>query len=324
MINTKKIKQNAEHAVSVCATRNIQVIGVTKACLGDPVIAGAMLDGGVAGIGDSRPANLVNLRGAGITEQLMMLRLPMLSEIPQIVDLSDISLNSDLTVIEALGRAAARVGKKHKVIIMVDMGDGREGVRREDAVETAMRAAQLQGVEVVGLGVNVACLAGQKPTPDQMKDLVALANDAREKAGIELPVVSGGNSSAWELIESGEMPPGINQVRLGEAILLGKETARGRLIQDMHHDAFVIKAEIIESIPERGHHHIAALGRQDIEGTQLFPLDDTWRIVKASSDHFVLKKSGPPARTGAVISFIPGYESLLKAMTSPFVTKQYV
>ncbi len=324
LIDIAKIKQNTERAVSVCGARGIQVVGVTKACLGDPVVADAMIAGGVIGLGDSRPANLVRLRGAGITAPLMMLRLPMLSEIPQVANMADVSLNSDLTVMEVLGRAATRAGKTHQVIVMVDMGDGREGVRREDAVETAASAARLPGITVAGLGVNVACLAGQNPTPDQMRELVNLAGETREKAGIELPVISGGNSSAWELIESGEMPAGVNQVRLGEAILLGRETAKGRLIGDMHHDAFIIEAEIIESIRERGNHHIAAIGRQDIDETRLNPLDETWRIIKAGSDHLVLDKSGSPARTGGIISFIPGYESLLRAMTSPFVAKQYV
>ncbi len=323
LIDVNKITQNARQAVSVCAERGIEVIGVTKACLGDPVIAGAMLEGGVAGIGDSRSANLVRLHGT-LTAPLMMLRLPMLSETPELAGIADVSLNSDLTVMEALGRAASREGKKHQVIIMVDMGDGREGVRREEAVETVMRAVRLPGIDVAGLGANVACLTGQEPTPDQMKELVGLAEDARENAGVELPVVSGGNSSAWELVASGDMPAGINQVRLGEAILLGKETARGRLIDNMYKDVFVIEAEIIESIPGRGDHYITAIGRQDIDEIRLSPVDETWRIVKASSDHLVIAKSGPPVRTGGIVSFIPGYESLLRIMTSPFVIKQYV
>jgi ornithine racemase len=323
-INLAKIIANTEHAVSVCSAHDIEVVGVTKACLGDPAVARAMLDGGVAGIGDSRPANLLRLREAGITARLMMLRLPMLSEVTQIINIADISLNSDLTVMEALGREALRAHKNHLVVIMVDMGDGREGVLPKEAVAISKDAARLPGIRVAGLGANVACLDGRKPSPTQMNKLVDLAGQAARAAGLKLLVVSGGNSSAWELIKAGTMPPGVNQVRLGEAILLGRETTRGRLIKDMSYDAFVIEAEIIESIPGRGNHCIAAVGRQDIDTACLTPVDSSWKVIKASSDHLVLTKSGLPSRTGEVVSFIPGYESLLRAMTSPFVAKMYV
>lgn len=324
LINVNKIKQNAKLAVDICAAHGIEVIGVTKACLGDPTVAGAMLEGGAGAIGDSRSANLVRLRDAGVTAPLMMLRLPMLSEIPQITKMADISLNSDLTVMEVLGRAAARAGKTHQVIIMVDMGEGREGVRPEEAAERVAAAMRLPGIKVDGLGANFACLAGREPSSEQMRGLVHLAGEAAKTAGVELAVISGGNSSAWGLIESGTMSPGVNQVRLGEAILLGRETAGGRLIKDMCHDAFVVEAEIIESIPGRGNHHVAAIGLQDIDAARLIPVDESWQIIRASSDHLVLTKSGQPARTGAAVSFVPGYESLLRAMTSPFVAKQYV
>jgi predicted amino acid racemase len=314
LINTDKIKQNTQYAVSVCAKSGIEVIGVTKACLGDPAVARAMLDGGAAGLGDSRPANLLRLRQAGVEAPLMMLRLPMLSEVPAIVETADISLNSDLTVMEALGQEAFRTGKTHRVIIMVDMGDGREGVPPETAAKTAAAAARLPGLKVAGLGANVACLAGHKPDPAQMKRLAGLA---------ELPVISGGNSSAWDLIVADVMPDRVNQVRLGEAILLGRETAGGRLIKEMFHDSFIIEAEIVESIPRRGDHHIAAIGRQDIDAGDIYPVEASWRVVKASSDHLVLTKTGQPARPGETVSFIPGYESLMRAMTSPFVVKMY-
>jgi ornithine racemase len=324
LIDLEKIKANTQHAVSICGAHAIEVVGVTKACLGDPDVARAMLAGGAAAIGDSRRANLTRLREAGITATLMMLRLPMMSEIAQIVDLADISLNSDLPVMDALGREASRAGKNHRVILMVDMGDGREGVLPEAVVETVAVAMRAPGLKIDGLGANVACLAGQKPSPGQMERLVDLAGETAKAAGLPTPTVSGGNSSAWALIESGRMPPGVNQVRLGEAILLGRETAEGNLIEGMFHDAFIVEAEIIESIPGRGRHYIAAIGRQDIDAASLVPADESWRVIKASSDHLVLTKSGQPVRTGETVSFRPGYESLLRAMTSPYVAKQYV
>lgn len=324
IINAEKIRANTEHAVSVCGAHGIEVVGVTKACLGDPVVAKAMLDGGVTVIGDSRLLNLRRLRESGVESSLMMLRLPMLNETDDVADLVDISLNSDLSVIKALGQAASRKGFVHEIVLMIDTGDGREGIRPEDACKTAQEAACYPGIVVRGIGTNVACLAGTLPTTGTMELLAGLADKVQEAVGIEGMIVSGGNSSAWDLVKSDTMTPGINQVRLGEAILLGRETARGNLISDMSYDVFVIEAEIIESNPGRDNHHIAAIGRQDIDASTLVPTDSAWLVVKASSDHLVLTKTGKPVRTGTVVSFIPGYDSLLRSMTSPFVAKQYV
>lgn len=324
IINLDKIRANTERAVSVCGAQGIEVVGVTKACLGDPEVGRAMLDGGAVMIGDSRLANLRRHKEAGIKAPLMMLRLPSLSEADELAGLVDISLNSELSVIETLGRAANACGSVHEVILMVDMGDGREGIRPQDVGDVIAKAARLTGIRIKGIGTNVACLAGAVPTPDNMELLCALAADAARITRMDNIVISSGNSSAWELIESGTIPHGVNQVRFGEAILLGRETARGRLIEGMCHDAFVIEAEIVESIPARGNHHIAALGRQDIDAGEIYPVDASWMIGKASSDHLVLVKDGKTVQPGAVVSFIPGYESLMRAMTSPFVAKQYV
>lgn len=323
IINLDKIKQNTKHAVSVCAKSGIEVVGVTKACLGDPIVAEAMLEGGVNIIGDSRLPNLRRLKDAGVKTPLMMLRLPMLSEAKDITEVADFSLNSDLMVMEALGRAAADRGRRHGVVIMVDMGDDREGLRPEDVAKTVSLSARFTGINVMGLGANVTCLAGFMPTPDQMSRLSRLARETSRPTGVKLSIISGGNSSAWDLAAAGTIPGGVNQLRFGEALLLGRETAQGRIIEGMHQDAFKITTEIIECIPERDSHHIAALGKQDIDVSALDPVDGSWRIIKASSDHLVLKREGPPARPGSLVSFIPGYESLLRAMTSPYVTKTY-
>lgn len=324
LINAEKIRENTEYTVGVCRARGIEVIGVTKACLGDPVVANAMLDGGAAGLGDSRLANIARLRNAGIDSPIMLLRLPMLSEAARTVEMTDTSLDSDVNIIESLGKAAQRIARDHKIILMVDMGDGREGLEPGALVETSKRVAELKGIELVGIGMNVACLAGSKPTTDQMRRLAEMAVVCARATGTNMPVVSAGNSSAWDLVANGSAPAGVNQVRFGELILLGRETAGGKLVPGMASDAFVIEAEIIESIPERGSHHIAAIGRQDIDAASLKPVDDAWQVVKASSDHLVLKKNGRPSTAGAAVSFIPGYESLLRAMTSPFVAKEYV
>jgi ornithine racemase len=324
VINLSKIEHNARVAVDAGAHHGVSIIGVTKACLGSPEVARAMLAGGVSGLGDSRLENLNRLRAAGIAAPLTMLRLPMLSEADDTVRAADTSLNSDLTTIRSLGRAAAAARKRHRVILMVDTGDRREGVDPESAGVLALAAGRIGGIELAGVGTNVACLAGCSPTAANLALLIAAARIASQAAGRTLPVISGGNSSAWDLMISGKLPKEVNELRLGEAILLARETSGGHMIPEMAPDAFAIQAEIIESLPARSGHHIAALGLQDVAIDDLTPVDENWAVVKGSSDHLVLTKRGAPAAIGDYVSFRPGYTSLLRSMTSQFVTKQYV
>jgi ornithine racemase len=319
-----KIEHNARVAVGAGAVHGVKIIGVTKACLGSPEVARAMLAGGVAGLGDSRLENLNRLRAAGIAAPLTMLRLPMLSETDETVRAADTSLNSDLTTIQALGQAAEAAGKRHRVILMVDTGDRREGVDLDSVGALAQAAGRISGIELAGVGTNVACLAGCSPTAENLALLITAARTAGQATGRTLPVISGGNSSAWDLLVGGKLPDEVTELRLGEAILLARETTGDRAIAGMAADAFTIEAEIIESLPARNGHHIAALGLQDVAMDDLTPVDESWAVIKGSSDHLVLTKTGEPAAAGDIVAFRPGYSSLLRSMTSPFVTKEYV
>lgn len=324
IINLSKIEANARVAVEEGACHKIWITGVTKACLGAPEIGRAMLTGGVTALADSRLENLERLRFAGLLTRLVLLRLPMPSETEAVVRLADISLNSSADTILALGRAALKTGRSHGIIIMVDTGDEREGVSPAAVHDLAAAAEAAAGIDFLGVGTNVACLTGCPPSPANLGLLAEAAGIAAETIGRPLEIISGGNSSAWGLLRKSGLPKEINELRLGEAILLGRETVDGTSIPEMFQDAFLLEAEIIESLPERNGHHIAALGLQDAAVDDLVPLDAAWRIVKASSDHLVLRRDGAPIPVGSTVGFRSGYSSLLRAMTSPFVVKEYI
>jgi ornithine racemase len=324
IINLRKIQHNTSIAADLCHKHGIFLMGVTKACLGSPEVARAMVAGGADGIGDSRIENLSRLREAGISCPLTMLRLPMISELSEVVRLADTSLNSCPRTIRRLSEVASVNRLRHGVVLMVDTGDGREGLRVMDIGPVVEEINILPGIYLAGLGTNVACLAGSVPTPDNLRILTGAAGTIPENTRPARTIVSGGNSSAWDLLETGRMPNEINELRFGEAILLGRETAEGKSISAMAGDAFVIEAEIIEAIPSKPGHFIAAIGKQDIDTGSLAPVDSDWEIGKASSDHLVLRNNRKGIETGQTVKLIPGYESLLRAMTSPFVRKHYV
>lgn len=348
-ISLDKIEENARAVVEMCGRRGIEVAGVTKVTCGHPEVARAMLRGGVRWIADSRLANLGRLRDAGISCETILLRAPMLHEAADAVRLADMSLISSMETARALGEAARARGVEHRVILMVDVGDLREGVLPDAAFDTAARVARVEGVRLYGIGTNVACYGGVVPTYENMSVLVRLRDRIRNDLGVDLEVISGGNSSALPLIAAGQVPQGINQLRIGESMLLGRDVTYRRPLPGMHLDAFVLAAEAIEvarkpSVPQgeigqdafgkvrtfrdRGirRRAILACGRQDIDPEGLRPLESGIEVLGASSDHLILdvEDSDREIRVGDEVRFLMSYGCLLAAMTSPYVHKVVV
>jgi len=347
-IDLDKVEHNARAVTGLCSRYGIAVSGVTKAVCGDPQIAAAMYRGGVAGLADSRLENLQRLRRAGLPGPLMQLRLPTLSRVEAVVANSDISLNAEAVVLEALSAAAQRLDRVHEVVLMVELGDLREGIRPDELLPMMAHATRLGGIRIVGLGTNLACLSGVVPSAANMQQLVELAQAAEQHCGIALHWVSGINSSGLDLIAAGQMPERVNHARIGEAILLGRETTARRPWPGTLQDAFELQGEILElrrkpsrPIGERsedafgGHpafdnhgrilHALLNLGRQDVDIDGLRPLDPRLTILGASSDYLALDVSAAAGelKVGDSVAFALNYSALLAAMTSPYVAKEH-
>ena len=348
-IDLEKIRKNAEVITSLCAAHNIGVAGVTKVVCGSPYVAKAFLAGGVKQIADSRLENISRLRDNGITCQILLLRTPMLSEVERVVSLADISLNSELSTIEALSKAALKLNKVHKIILMVDVGDLREGILPEDAEKITEGILQLEGVKLEGVGTNLICYGGVVPTIENMSMLVEVADRIENKFGIEFNIISGGNTSNLGLVSKGKMPGKINHLRIGEGILLGVDTVSREPLPGTFQDTFTLKAEVIElkekptvpggetaqdafgnvphfedqGVRERA---ILGIGREDIDPESIAPVDPDIKIMGSSSDHLLIDThdSRKEYGVGDVVPFLTGYGALLAAMTSQYVSKKYI
>ena len=343
------VEANARAVVRLCAEHGIRVTGVTKCTCGSPEVARAMLRGGVESIGESRLQNVQRLREAGIDAEMMMLRVPPLSTVDELVDAVDVSLNSELAVLRGLSEAARARGRVHDVIVMVDLGDLREGVWPDDLVPFVGEVLELPGVRLAGLGANLTCYAGVIPTVHNMGRLVRCAEDVERRFGIRLARLSGGNSSALPLIAAGRMPARIDHVRIGEAILLGRETIHHRPWPGTRQDAFALHAEVIElkekpSLPigPRGEDAFGArptftdrgpalrallnVGREDVDVEGLTPLGGGLSVVGASSDCLILDvgAAAPTLRVGDEIRFALSYGALLATMESRYVDTRFV
>ncbi len=346
IIDLKKLKENSQLLANLCFTENIEPVGVTKVTCGDPKVARAMMAGGIRMLAESRVENARRLKTAGIDAPLLLLRLPMLSQVDAVVELFQCSLNSELATIRALDAAAAKAGVVHEIILMVDLGDLREGILPSQLEEMVLEIAELKNIRLLGLGTNLTCYGGVIPTWDNLGQLLEYNRKAEKLYSHLLPVISGGNSSSLPLLLEGHLPP-VTQLRLGESIVLGRETVDRQPIPGAHLDCFQIQAEIIEirkkpSVPigkigqdafggtpvfeDRGIHlrAILALGRQDVVVDGL-ETPEGIDILGASSDHLLLDVTKYPKSlaVGDVLTFTPGYGALLAAMTSAFVTKEY-
>lgn len=348
-IDLDKIEHNARTIVGLCRSHGIAVTGVTKGTCGHPEVAKAMLRGGVASIGESRLENISRLRVAGIDVPIMLLRISWLSGVDDIVDSVDLSLNSEPSVLRALSQAAQARGRVHDVIVMVDLGDLREGVWPEDLPAVVRETLALPGIRLVGLGASLSCFSGVVPSEENMNQLVRYARRIEREFGIRLEWISGGSSSALELITAGRMPKAINHVRIGEGILLGRETIRRRPWPGTFQDAFLLQAEVLElmrkpSLPigersedafgelpefvDRGEidRAILNIGRQDVSVEGMTPVDQDVTIIGASSGYVIadVTRTKGRLRVGDELAFGLNYAALLAAMTSPYVEKETI
>lgn len=348
-ISTGEIADNTEKIVRLCAERAIKVWGVTKGVSANPSVASAMIEGGCAGLADSRMANIRKMRLFGIREPMMLLRIPMPGEMSEIASLADISLISMPESVELLERACAGEKRSVGIIIMIDLGDLREGIWPDETAVMAEAVQKSPRLRCLGVGSNLGCLSGILPTVKNLSLLVSIAREFESLLGYPLEVVSGGATSSLPLVENGSIPKGVNQLRIGEAILLGTDVSGGRDIPYLSRDAIRISAEVVEvrskpSIPvgetgadafgqkpvfeDRGvrRRAIAAIGRQDTRPEGLCPVEKGITIIGASSDHLTLDVEDYEGsiRPGDLLTFSPDYGATLAATTSAYVKTRII
>ena len=253
-----------------------------------------------------------------------------------------------LETVEALDAAAAWLGRIHRIIAMVDLGDLREGMMPANLPAFLEHVTSMPHVEVAGIGTSLTCYGGVVPTADNLGELVALAAAAEQQLGRKL-LVSGGMSSSLDAALAGQLPPAVTNLRIGESILLGVSTVTREPILGLHTDCMKLHVPVIESLrkpsmphgviaqdafgatpgfEDRGERHraICAIGRQDVVPDGLRPMDPRIEVLGASSDHLLLDVEDlptPPA-IGDSIAFVPDYAATLRLFTSPYVVKEYV
>ncbi|WP_376692776.1 alanine/ornithine racemase family PLP-dependent enzyme [Wenzhouxiangella sp. EGI_FJ10409] len=344
-IDLGRIEHNARALVERLAARGISVTGVTKAVRGSIEIADALLRAGVSALGDSRIENIEAMRRGHVEACMTLIRSPMLSQAERVVHSADISFNTELAVIGRLADAARRRGRVHEIVLMVELGDLREGIMPAELEATVHAVLGMPDIVLAGIGANLACHAGISPDANNMAELSALADSIERRFDLRLGLVSGGNSANLDWALGGADTGRINNLRIGEAILLGCETLQRRPIEGLFTDAIVLVAEVIESKrkparpwgtvaqaafarmepvsgTERMPRSILAIGHQDVDPAGLLPPAGV-EIVGASGDHLIVCAPQGRLAVGDEVGFGVNYSALLRAMHSPFVGKDF-
>lgn len=349
-IDLDKIFHNAHELVTRLSKRGISVTGVTKATLGSLEIASSLLQAGVTSLGDSRIENIKAMRLAGNdalikNAAMTLIRSPMLSQVAQVVKYVDMSGNTEIEVIKKLSTEARKQGRTHQILLMVELGDLREGIMPEDLIDIVREVLSLPNILLKGIGTNLACRSGVSPDATNMAKLSELADLIETTFDLTLDIVSGGNSAniQWALNGARTDTGRINNLRLGEAILLGCEPLQRQPIDGLHTNAITLVTEVIESkrkpsqptgniaqsafgeavaLTDRGivRQAILAIGIQDIDPSGL-QAPAGIEIMGASSDHLVIEPVKGELFVGEEVTFQLNYSALVRAMTSPFVSK---
>lgn len=321
-IDLTKIKQNTSNLKR--ALNGLQIVGVIKACAGDLKIAKAMAEGGIEVIADSRIENFELIQD--ISVKRMLLRAPFVGEPWGLMNVIDFVIISNLDELNRLKRFYEG-SRKIGLIINVETGFGREGFDpRQLKIVIDKIAGMGQPYYLKGFSTNTACKNGTDPLK-QLNYFVDIVYSFAQTPGPrpQTLVVSGGNSSVLPSALANRLPAIINQLRVGEAILLGHDTVKYKQVASNNSDAFRLRAEVLQQNSDKAKNRaILAVGYQDIGAGNLKAAQPgIKKTINIYSEHCVVQLNDDVC-LGKMVSFQPDYYALLALMTSPYVKKIYI
>ncbi len=353
-INLGFIHSNVERVLFHCSSHGIDLCGVIKGFAGMPKITKQLILAGCNQIGSSRIKQLKIVKQRWGFVETVLLRIPMLSEVEEVIKYCDISLNSEKETVIKLNNIAAFNNKIHNAVIMYDLGDLREGIiNRNDLIKLCLFIENdLPNIYLKGIATNLGCYGAILPTEENLSELVLAAKMIEEKIERKLDIISGGASTSLPLLAEGRMPLGINHLRIGGGMLNPIGMIRSGLmnVKDMEEDTFIIIGQIIElgikptypigqistnafgerpSFIDKGKRKraIIAIGNQDVgDSSKLIPKDEGIEILGASSDHLIIdiQNCKKDFKIGDEVEFNVLYQAMLFASLSHYVKKVFI
>ncbi|MEG2298546.1 MAG: alanine racemase, partial [Anaerovoracaceae bacterium] len=203
VIDIEKLRSNLDGVAKITKEEgNCSLMIVTKGLCADPKMVEMVANhSAVDFMADSRVANLASYADIARKngKETLLLRLPMECEIEEVIKYADVSCNSELYTMDLLNKEAGKQSKKHKVILMIDLGDLREGIFYQDEeqiYDTIGKILAMENIILEGIAVNLTCYGAIIPKNDNLSQLGDFADKIEAKFNIKLNTVSGGNSSS--------------------------------------------------------------------------------------------------------------------------------
>lgn len=351
-LNREALRYNYNFLDKLFKDRGIAWGVVSKLLCGNELFIKELLKMGVDEIHDSRISNLGVIKSINPKVQTVYIKPPAKENIDSIIEFADVSFNSEFDTIKLLSEEAQKQNKTHKVVIMIEMGDLREGVLGEELMDFYAKIVDLPNIEISGIGTNLNCLNGVMPTQDKLIQLSLYKQLIEARFDIKIPWVSGGTSVVVPLMLKNMRPMGVNHFRVGEALFFGNDLFTGEIMPGMRDDVFKLYAQIIEltekpKIPTgylstnvdgktfemddqdfgaTSYRAIIDLGLLDIQTEYLKPTDKNLEIIEASSDMLVLDlgETDRNYKVGDMLTFNLQYMGALRIMNSDYIEKRVV
>lgn len=352
ILNRSKLKHNFEFLKKLLDENGVEWGVVSKLLCGNKMFIQELISLGIKELHDSRISNLKTIKKLDPTVQTVYIKPPPRNTIKSLVKYADVSFNTDYQTLELISAEAVRQEKLHKAIIMVEMGDLREGVLGENLLDFYEKVFRLPNLEIIGLGTNLNCLYGVMPTHDKLVQLSLYRQILELHFKRKIRWISGGSSVTIPLLFKKQVPKGVNHFRVGETLFFGANLFTGKTIKGMKNDVITTHAEIIELqekpiVPEgllqenpSGESYeidpkdygktstraLLDIGLLEISPEFLIPIDRSIKIVGASSDILVVDLGGNPKRykVGQNLKFRLKYMGALGLFNSNYVNKKIV
>lgn len=344
-----RLKNNFEYLDRLFRDNDIEWAAVTKLLCGNEMFLKELLSHNIKEVCDSRIQNLKTIKGIKADVQTVYIKPPSLDEIEDTIRYADVSFNSESSIIKKLSEEAVRQDKVHKIIIMIELGDLREGIMGEHLIGFYEKIFQFPNIQITGLGSNLNCLNGVMPSHDKYVQMSLYKQLIEAKFNKEIPWVTGGTSVVIPLLMQKQLPKAINHFRVGETLYFGADLLNNGTIEGMERDVFKLDTEIIEitekpKVPigvlaenpsgevfevkeeeygQTSQRAILDIGLLDISPDYLIADDDQLEIINASSDMLIvdLGRNQQGYKVGDKISFQLKYMGALSLLNSDYIRK---
>jgi len=346
-----KLKHNFNYLNQLFKSHSIDWAIVTKLLCGEEKYLKEVIDLGIKEICDARISNLKAIKEMAPPDvETVYIKPPAKKNIPDLVRYANTSFNSEYDTIKEINKEAKRQNTTHKIIIMIELGDLREGIMGDELIDFYGSIFELPNIEITGIGSNLNCLHGVMPSQDKLIQLSLYKQLIEAKFNRKIPWITGGTSVVVPLLISRQLPEGINHFRVGETLFFGTDLVHDGPIKEMKQGLVKLYAQIIEitekpMVPigemeanpqgevfevdeslygQTSHRAILDVGSLDISIDYLICEDADVEFMGSSSDMLVIdiKDNARNYKVGDFLAFDLKYMGALTLFNSHYIEKR--